>query len=185
MGHASDPDPRPFTVRQRIVGFGAVSGWLGGVGLSAALWDLLPVPEGVVAAGDRLAFAIRCCALPALTFAVGIGAVGNRRAMGEGIDPTAAHDDRRLVIHGRYTDNTGQQLLLLVLAMLGLSLHLDPDDLGLLPALATTFVLGRLAFWAGYLRDPLLRAPGMGMTFSTTMLPTIYLAVVTALALPR
>lgn len=159
--------------KQRSVMGGAALGLALSAALTGAILYLYPpVPPGI----DRAALALRNVALPALTLAAGVLRVSRGRFRSGAIDPLAGRESPSLVIHGRYVENTTQQLVLLVIATFGLAYDLPADKLALLPAMAVVFVVGRVSFWMGYLRAPVLRAPGMAMTFMTTIIPTIYLA---------
>ena len=69
--------------------------------------------------------------------------------------------------------------MLLVLAHAGLALVLEPAALPAIPVLVALFLVGRAAFWAGYLRSPPTRAFG----FAATFYPTVAAWVVAALEL--
>jgi hypothetical protein len=58
-----------------------------------------------------------------------------------------------------------------------LALALQPQDLGLIRALAGLFAAGRAAFWLGYLYAPWARAFGLGLTFYPTIAAFVWLAL--------
>lgn len=51
---------------------------------------------------------------------------------------------------------------------------LDTYSIKLIPILATLFVFGRIAFWIGYLKQPIDRAFGRGVTLYPTIAVLIY-----------
>ena len=64
--------------------------------------------------------------------------------------------------------------MLLFVGSLILYTFLDAYSIKLIPILATLFVFGRIAFWIGYLKDPLDRAFGRGVTLYPTIAVLIY-----------
>lgn len=82
-----------------------------------ALLPSLSAPESFEA---RMTLAVCCAVLPTIMLMAGIGQVANGRFVSEAIDPTANKESARMVIHGRYVDNTKQQLLLFLVADFGL-----------------------------------------------------------------
>ena len=85
------------------------------------------------------------------------------------IDGTRFPSHNSLEINLRYNQNTLEQLILAAITWLNLSLVVDLDQLVLIPAMASLFVVGRLTFWVGYLIRPVARAFGMILT----ALPTV------------
>jgi MAPEG family len=67
-------------------------------------------------------------------------------------------------INGRVVENTLQQYVLFLIGTLSLSVNLAPEQLPIIAAATTVFVLARIAFWIGYRIDPLYRAFGMAAT---------------------
>jgi len=51
---------------------------------------------------------------------------------------------------------------------------LDTYSIKLIPILATLFVFGRIAFWIGYLKEPIEPAFGLGVTLYPTIAVLIY-----------
>ena len=133
-----------------------------------------------VSAGDRLAYAARWLLAPGICLLAGVGMTGNRRFFSkEAIDGTREPADHALEINLRYNQNTLEQTVLAAVAWTGLALTLAPQDLRLIPALAGLFVVGRAAFWIGYLMAPWARAFGLGLTFYPTAVSLIWLVVQT------
>jgi hypothetical protein len=150
---------------QKIVAIGAASGV---ATMLLATWMLttmvLPVPTGMEAIADRLAYALRWDALAALPLFMMVAAIGNARALGPAIDPTLGAEDRKMVINGRVADNTTQQFLLFLAGSLGVAASVPPAWLQVVGAAAIVFVVARLVFWIGYRLHPLYRAPGFAAT---------------------
>jgi hypothetical protein len=122
-------------------------------------------PAGPVPTADRLALVARWMLVPGLCLLAGIGFTANRRFL----DPAAIDGERQVPsrsfeINLRYNLNTLEQTVLAAIAWTGLALTLAPQDLGLVPALAGLFAVGRATFWIGYLLAPWARAYGLGLT---------------------
>lgn len=135
--------------------------WLG---THAVEWSL--PAEGLA---ERLAFALRWQLLGVATLLAMIGMIAGARPLwGETIggDPNA----RQLEVHVRVQRNTLEQLVLMIGSHLALATLLPHEELALLPALALLFVVSRVVYWVGYVRDPMLRTLG----FVATFYPNIY-----------
>ena len=149
---------------QRIVAIGAASGLVAMLAAMYALSSLLPAPEGMHAAGDRIAYALGWCAFAALPLFFMIAAIGNARFASDAIDPTAGAESRMMIVNGRVADNTLQQFALFLAGSLGLAANLPPERMTIVAAAAITFVAARLCFWIGYRIEPLYRAFGFAAT---------------------
>ena len=153
-----------MTADQRRVAVGALSGI---VAMSLLVWGLstvIAVPAIADAAGDRLAYAIRWAAFPALIFLAMIVSVGNARFASEAIDPTLGKESQKMIVDGRVADNTLQQLVLFLIGMFGLAVTLPLHRLSIVAAVSITFVIVRIAFWIGYRIKPVYRAFGFAST---------------------
>jgi len=85
-----------------------------------------------------------------------------------------------MIVDGRVADNTTQQLLIFVIAAIGLSASLSAQQLPVIGAAAITFVIVRAAFWIGYRIRPAYRAFGFAGTAYLNLglvLSGLYLAV--------
>lgn len=138
----------------------------------------LPVALPADDALARLMFAARWLTVPGLTLLIGIGMVANRRFFSaDSIDGTRAPASRSLEINLRYSQNTLEQVALVIIAWPLVALGLPPDRLGLIPVLAVLFAVGRAAFWIGYLIAPWARAFGFALTFYPTVALYVFLAI--------
>lgn len=153
--------------------------------LLVALYVWLPRPGDVDTVLGRLVLALRCDAVAALPLLAGIQTVASLRGRSEAIDPLAGKDPPNLQVHGRYIQNTLEQLTLFVVGTAALATYLDADTARVLPALAAVFFLARLVFWRGYLKNPLTRGAGMAGTFLVNYVvfgAVLYFTVRTVLA---
>jgi hypothetical protein len=154
---------KAMTRDQKKVMIGAASGILS---MALAMWlltSIVPVPDAPTA-GDRLAYAAVCNAFAALPLFAMIVAVGNARFASTAIDPTLSQESARMMVDGRVADNTTQQFLIFAAATFGLAASLGQEDLGVICAAATVFVVARILFWIGYRIHPLYRAFGFAAT---------------------
>lgn len=140
-----------------------------------ALYQILPELDGMEAPVDRLIFTLRCNVFAALMVFAGIEAVAIMRGGSEAIDPLAGKESRAIRISGNYTENTLQQFVLFFVATMALSTFLDDGaSMRVVPILTIIFVLARIVFWVGYLRDPILRSPGMAATGAPIIVTLAY-----------
>jgi hypothetical protein len=147
-----------------------VFGWSLFFGLRA----ILPEPGSGREAVAWLALA------PAVVIFVLVVAVGNARFVSEGIDPLQGKDPHFVVVTNRVLSNTTEQTFIFVLAGMSLIALLPIEQLGAIPALAVLFVVARMAFWIGYLRQALLRAPGMSLTIQINLVLLVWCALTIA-----
>ena len=153
-----------MTNDQKKVAIGAVSGIVGMVLLVWLISTLMPQPQVIDAPGNRIAYALRWSVIAVLPLFFMIAAVGNARFLSEAIDPTLHKEDQKTVVNGRVADNTTQQFLLYLIGITALSVSVPIEWIRVIPAIAITFVISRIAFWIGYRIHPLYRAPGFAST---------------------
>lgn len=159
-----------MTRDQKVVAAGAASGVALMIAALVLLTPHMPALGAGADAGERLAFAAKWIALAAAPLFLAVMAVGNARFLGEAIDPLLGKESRAMTIDGRVADNTLQQFVLYAAAAMALAASGRGDELGVVPASALIFVAARTAFWVGYRRHPLYRAPGMAATSYQTVL---------------
>lgn len=125
----------------------------------------------------RLAFAAQWLLVPGLTLLLCIVVTMSTRFLTQdAFDGTRTPASRFMEINLRVTQNTLEQVVLAVIAWVGLALALAPDRLGLIPVLAALFAIGRILFWVGYQMDPLARAVGFGLTAVPNAVALLWLA---------
>ena len=132
----------------------------------------LPVADDLAA---RLAFAARWLLAPGCTLLAGIQVAAGRGFHADAIDGTRTPKSHALEIALRYNQNTVEQTLLAVIAWLGLAVSVPHAALAFIPAMAALFVVGRIAFWIGYLVYPVARAFGMVLTALPTIAAYVWL----------
>ncbi|XP_041457351.1 uncharacterized protein LOC121409498 [Lytechinus variegatus] len=127
--------------------------------------------------GERLTFAFRCLAFSILPLFKSIRAVANKRFENMdtlGADPTAPVDPikhRDFLTRQRNLQNTLEQTVLHIGTVLALASSLPLNQLSVIPVLVFYFVIGRIAYYIGYLyfENQLYRAFG----FAVTDLPSV------------
>ncbi|NUQ76107.1 MAG: MAPEG family protein [Polyangiaceae bacterium] len=166
--------PPDLRAKQTVVFRLATAGVVASVAYVGVAYALFPPLAGMDGPIDRLVLALRCDAVAALTLAAGIQRIATDRRRSDAIDPLAGMESRQMQVHARYVQNTLEQLVLFVLGTSALSTYLDGGSARIIPVLTSAFVLARVAFWVGYLRDPLVRAFGMAATFMVTVPVLLY-----------
>jgi hypothetical protein len=165
-----------MTRKQAIGAAGAGAGFLALLiwfHFAPSLFSTAPLPRDDPA--SRIAYALRWLIAPGLTLLAGVWIAARRGFLPDAIDGTRSPASRSLEINLRYNQNTVEQVLLAVIAWPALSFELPVDRLYLIPALATSFLIGRATFWIGYLIHPMGRAFGMVVTILPTICAYIWL----------
>jgi len=158
----------------------AIGGVLSAIAILIVLWFLQdkfpPVVLTLDDPGARLAMVGQWLLLPGFALLAGIIAAGNSRFLSAAIDGRPDNVAHTLEINLRYNRNTIEQLVLSAIAWTGLALVLPAERLNLIPVLSVVFLVGRIAFWIGYLYAPWARAFGFGLTAYPTVIIFIWLA---------
>jgi hypothetical protein len=94
------------------------------------------------------------------------------------LDPTADRDGRFLIVNQRVISNTVEQMAVLIPALTALAAAAPVADMPQIVAAGIVFAAARLGFWAGYLKAPRFRAPGMATTFVLNTAIVIAAAIV-------
>lgn len=149
---------------QKTVAIGAASGIVTMLLATWGLSEVMPALADGADPGERLAFAAKWIALAAAPLFFAVVAVGNARFKSEAIDPTLGKESRAMTVNGRVVDNSVQQYLLFVVAVLAVAASATGPELSLVAGAAITFLAMRFAFWIGYRIHPLYRAFGMAGT---------------------
>ncbi|HEY9632236.1 MAG TPA: MAPEG family protein [Coleofasciculaceae cyanobacterium] len=161
--------------QQKIVFKGVIAALVFSISFVLIAYFLVALPLPILdTVEQRLIFTLRCQIFPVLMLFTGIAAVANDRFLSPAINPLAGAESEGIRVHLRYLGNTLEQFVLFFIANLILSTFLDANTIKLIPILAMVFVLGRLAFWFGYLKNPLYRAFGMGVTLYPTAAVLLY-----------
>ena len=144
------------------------------VGAHARDWfaDRVPTADDLA---TRLAFAVRWLLAPGVMLLAGIHVAASRGFHADAIDGTRTPRSHYLEIALRYNQNTLEQTMLAAIAWCGLAVTVPHAALAFIPAMAGLFVVGRVAFWIGYLVYPTTRAFGMVLTGLPTIVVYVWL----------
>lgn len=173
--------PAETVVRTQMI----LAGGLVLVVLGAAYWWLplwFTFPTSLL---ERLVFALQVSSVPlaVLLVAVLLVALGRRGSPADSLGSAYGPPSQALAVPAAFLQNTLEQTVLQVGAILVLATVLSGPELALLPALALLFVVGRTTFYLGYTWSPLYRAFGMGLTLLPTLLAYSVIAVMLGSAL--
>ena len=144
---------------QKVVALGALSGVASMLVLVTFIFKATPPPSG-----NMQSYVLCCLALSVVPLFVMLATVGNKRFLSKAINPLAHAESEAMEIDAHVIDNTLQQNFVFVVATSTLASQLPFMYLKVVFALSLTFVVARFAFWYGYRKSPLLRAPGMAAT---------------------
>lgn len=159
----SFPEDRAFVVRGSLAG--VVFTFAFGV-LGYFLFPVtIPQTDSIL---TRLVYTIRWQMLPAFSLLTGVLCVMYKRFQSSAINPVLGRSEHIIEIHQRYIRNTTEQLVLHVIGQLVLCTYLTSQTLVVIPVCSLLFVIGRMTFWVGYIREPLKRMFGFMITFSMT-----------------
>ena len=158
-------------LKKQIIG---IAGALAAFITLGILWQMRAAFAGPGPYGDdasaRLAFVLTWLLLPGLSLLIGVVGASRRGFHADAVDGTRTPLSPALEINLRYNTNTVEQVVLAAIAWAGLALYLPNALLYLIPVLAVIFLIGRLAFFVGYLITPIGRAYGMTLTVVPTLL---------------
>ena len=139
-------------------------GAVGAIGLWYGVMRWAPAIAGMDSLGARMLFTLKCW-VAAITFSLlaGVEAVAHERLRSPAFDPLAGFETRRLLVNQRYLQNTLEQTVIFTAALFGLAAYC-PDGQAMRAVVAASLVwlLGRLAFWAGYHHSAAARGLGVG-----------------------
>ena len=149
---------------QKIVAIGAASGVAIMILSVWGLAQLLPDAGIADTIADRLAYTLKANVFALAPLFIMLITIGNERFLSDAIDPTRHAENAKMEIDGRVADNTLQQTVVFFITSLAVSTIVPYEQLNVVWALAIWFVIARSAFWFGYRKHPLYRAPGMSGT---------------------
>ena len=159
---AAAPDQETFEKKTFTSLAGA--GMLFGLAFPLAGYFLLAGSvEPIEGLADRLAFGIRWMAVPVLAIVIGFQVAALTRFNSTHVDGTEPPDGSRLSMHRKYLQNTLEQFGYFFVTQMALVTLLPATALHLTPIFAVQFLVGRLLFWRGYLRNPAYRSFGLAM----------------------
>ena len=128
---------------------------------------------------ERLMYAYRCLVFSVIPIFYASWKVGYVRL--ENLDTVGGHPTAPIPpsmetfkVYQRILQNTVEQTIMHVIAVLALVSILEVDQLWNIPLLVFLFVVGRAAFFIGYVMNPLCRPFGFGLTVMPTICSLAY-----------
>jgi hypothetical protein len=149
----------------RAINVGNLS-WAAAAALAFTFWPDVSVPKG---AAERLAFAVELALAPAAVALLVVFSCLRLFDTAQAEDPFAGAESQAWKINQRVLQNTVEQAVIFVPALLALSVRLDERLLKVLPIAVSLWCAGRLMFWVGYRRSVVWRAPGFDWTMNTAI----------------
>ncbi|KAK3107905.1 hypothetical protein FSP39_024894 [Pinctada imbricata] len=133
---------------------------------------VLPSPQ-IENPAQRLVFTFRWLVLSASVLLAMVANVASKRGQTAAINPMTGHE-HFVEVPNRILRNTVEQFILHTIGLFGVMTYASPSNMVVVPVLVTLFVIGRIVYWIGYLRHPMLRGPGWDITVFPTLASFIY-----------
>lgn len=124
-------------------------------------------------AATRLTETLVVACLPAVIVLLHVSACFRLFDTEAALDPLALGESRRFQISARALQNTVEQAVIFLPALLALGGISEGEDWRLVPALAVTWSVGRVLFTLGYLVNGKWRAVGMVMTLVASVVALV------------
>eukprot|EP01080_Neovahlkampfia_damariscottae_P011674 gene11674-4910_t len=119
---------------------------------------------------NRILFTLEWSILILPTFFIGIARIATQRFFGSK-ETISGKKTQEIELSSSYLQNTLEQVVLSLSNLILLSIHLNDNQMQLIPALVCLFLCGRILFFFGYLNSKDTaggRAIGFGLTFYPT-----------------
>lgn len=152
-----------------LASVGIAAGMLGWQGLVG----VLPADPAWSSTAARLGIAALALLPGAIVLWLMIATQMAARMITGRLHPTEGRDTAFLRTNQRAIANTVEQSLCFISALLALAAGAAAPRMPQVIALALVFAAARLIFWVGYLIRPVLRAPGMAVSFTTVTVTLI------------
>ena len=146
-----------------------MAGSVAGISAAFILWQAIARLLPAIPGGDlpeRLALALASLLPTLVLLNLMIARQMLLRVRTGAMSPLAGLDGPSLRVNQRVLTNSVEQLAGFAPAHLALAAGAVSDWMPFVVATGFVFALARLAFWVGYLVDPLMRSPGMAATFT-------------------
>jgi hypothetical protein len=133
-------------------------------------WKAWPEVASMPAASDRLTYAaellvaVAAIVLAMVTFCFRVFDTAQAE------NPFANAESAAWRVHQRVLQNTLEQSVIFILALLGLAVRVHPADVRILPILTALWCGGRILFWLGYRIGWQWRGPGFEWTLYSSVL---------------
>lgn len=134
------------------------------------VWRAWPEVAPIASSGERVAYAAELLVAIAVLVLLIVSRLFRTFDNAKAEDPFADAESHRWRTNQRVLQNTVEQAMIFVPALLALAARIEPGDVRILPVLTTLWCAGRILFWLGYRIKPVLRGPGFEWTLYTSML---------------
>jgi MAPEG family protein len=139
-------------------------------------WQLWPQGPELSSAGSRMAFAAQHLAAVAVIILLMVSACFRVFDTAEAENPLANAESAGWKIHQRVLQNTIEQSMIFVPAMLALASRVGPEHTRIVPLLTALWCAGRVLFWIGYRIKPVFRGPGFEWTLYSSVAALVWFA---------
>ena len=133
-------------------------------------WRAWPEVAPISSAGERVAYAAELLVAVAVLVLLIVSRLFRTFDNEKAEDPFAGAESHRWQVNQRVLQNTVEQGMIFVPALLALAARLEPSQVRILPILTALWCTGRIFFWIGYRIRPVLRGPGFEWTLYTSLL---------------
>lgn len=140
--------------------------WVAAFGIGLKAW---PAGPPLASVADRMGYAVQLLTGVSLLVLLMVSACFRVFDTAAAEDPFANAESNAWRIHQRVLQNTVEQSLIFVPALLALAVRVDAEHARLLPLLTALWCTGRVLFWLGYRISPMLRGPGFEWTLFSSI----------------
>jgi hypothetical protein len=147
------------------IGVGTVT-WAAAFLIGVTSWHIGPT---LATSGERLAYAAQLLVGVSVLVLLMVSACFRVFDTAKAEDPFANAESQPWRVHQRVLQNTVEQGLIFVPALLALAVRIDAEHTHVLPLLTGLWCAGRVLFWLGYRISPMLRGPGFEWTLFSSV----------------
>lgn len=140
--------------------------WLAAFALGLKFWHVGPT---FATSADRLGYAAQLLVGVSVLVLLMVSACFRVFDTAAAEDPFANAESQAWRVHQRVLQNTVEQSLIFVPALLALAMRIDAAHTQVLPLLTALWCAGRVLFWLGYRISPMLRGPGFEWTLFSSV----------------
>lgn len=154
------------------IGIGTVS-WIAAFLIGLEVW---PSGPALASSADRIAYAAQLLVGVSVLVLVMVSACFRVFDRAGAEDPFANKESQGWRVHQRVLQNTVEQSLIFVPALLALAVRIDAQHTRVLPLLTALWCAGRVLFWIGYRISPMMRGPGFEWTLYSSLTALVWFA---------
>lgn len=122
---------------------------------------------------ERIIYSLEWIILMLPTFFIGIARIAGQRFFGSK-ETILGKRTKEIELSLSYLQNTFEQLFLSIFNLILLSIHLNENQMQLIPGFVCLFLCGRILFFFGYLNSK-DTAGGRAIGFGLTFYPTVFI----------